>query len=177
MFLLVPAHPGCPGQIPQSRKTVVCVCVILKQNFKSRNISNTKSHYRWLQILVSSIYCTANCWHMIPLFGTTIQSNTNNLDHYIKPKHIWSEYSVQPHFRHKLWMLDSSKHSLEVVPNTLVQQWFSVLGPFDWLIDSSKVMVWKHTQTHRRTPMSGTCRPILTQTMNPIPNNPNQPTK
>jgi len=23
-FLLVPAHPGCPGQIPQSRKTVVC---------------------------------------------------------------------------------------------------------------------------------------------------------
>jgi len=28
MFLLVPAHPGCPGQIPQSRKTVVCVCVL-----------------------------------------------------------------------------------------------------------------------------------------------------
>jgi len=29
MFLLVPAHPGFPGQIPQSRKTVVCVCVWL----------------------------------------------------------------------------------------------------------------------------------------------------
>jgi len=27
MFLLVPAHPGFPGQIPQSRKKVVCVCV------------------------------------------------------------------------------------------------------------------------------------------------------
>ena len=27
MFLLVPAHPGFPGQIPQSRKTVVWVCV------------------------------------------------------------------------------------------------------------------------------------------------------
>jgi len=26
MFLLVPAHPGCPGQFPESRKTVVCVC-------------------------------------------------------------------------------------------------------------------------------------------------------
>jgi len=26
MFLLVLAHPGCPGQIPQSCKTVVCVC-------------------------------------------------------------------------------------------------------------------------------------------------------
>jgi len=32
MFLLVPAHPGFPGQIPQSRKTVVCVCVVLQQN-------------------------------------------------------------------------------------------------------------------------------------------------
>ena len=29
MFLLVPAHPGFPGQIPQSRKTVVCVCLTL----------------------------------------------------------------------------------------------------------------------------------------------------
>ena len=30
MFLLVPALPGFPGQIPQSRKTVVlCVCVFL----------------------------------------------------------------------------------------------------------------------------------------------------
>jgi len=28
MFLLVPAHPGCPGQIPQSRKTVVCLQMI-----------------------------------------------------------------------------------------------------------------------------------------------------
>jgi len=29
MFLLVPAHLGFPGQIPQSRKTVVCcVCVL-----------------------------------------------------------------------------------------------------------------------------------------------------
>jgi len=27
MFLLVPAHPGCPGQNPKSRKTVECVCV------------------------------------------------------------------------------------------------------------------------------------------------------
>jgi len=25
--LLVPAHPGFPGQIPQSRKTVVVLCV------------------------------------------------------------------------------------------------------------------------------------------------------
>jgi len=26
VFLLVPAQPGCPGQNPKSRKTVVCVC-------------------------------------------------------------------------------------------------------------------------------------------------------
>ena len=30
MFLLVLAHPGCPGQNPQSRKTVVCVRVLPK---------------------------------------------------------------------------------------------------------------------------------------------------
>jgi len=27
VVFVVPAHPGFPGQIPQSRKTVVCVCV------------------------------------------------------------------------------------------------------------------------------------------------------
>jgi len=27
MYLLVLAHPGCPGQSPESRKMVVCVCV------------------------------------------------------------------------------------------------------------------------------------------------------
>ena len=31
MFLLVPAHTGCPGQISQSRKTVVCVRVGCEQ--------------------------------------------------------------------------------------------------------------------------------------------------
>jgi len=29
MFLLVLAHPGCPGQNPKSHKTVVCVCVVM----------------------------------------------------------------------------------------------------------------------------------------------------
>jgi len=28
MFLLVPAHPGFPGQIPQSRKTVVVLLLL-----------------------------------------------------------------------------------------------------------------------------------------------------
>jgi len=30
--LLVPAHPGFPGQIPQSRKTVVVVVVVVRAN-------------------------------------------------------------------------------------------------------------------------------------------------
>jgi len=33
MFLLVPAHPGFPGQIPQSRKTVVCVVCVYGINW------------------------------------------------------------------------------------------------------------------------------------------------
>jgi len=36
MFLLVPAHPGFPGQIPQSRKTVVC-CVCVLEQYRSHN--------------------------------------------------------------------------------------------------------------------------------------------
>jgi len=28
MYLLVPAHPGCPRQSPQSRKMVVCKMVV-----------------------------------------------------------------------------------------------------------------------------------------------------
>ena len=28
MYLMVPAHPGCPGQSPQSRKMVVYVCEV-----------------------------------------------------------------------------------------------------------------------------------------------------
>jgi len=38
MFLLVPAHPGCPGQIPQSRKTVVCVCVFPEKNLTTSGL-------------------------------------------------------------------------------------------------------------------------------------------
>jgi len=37
MFLLVPAHPGFPGQIPQSRKTVVCVCVYWCNFYSNRS--------------------------------------------------------------------------------------------------------------------------------------------
>jgi len=35
MFLLVLAHPGFPGQIPQSRKTVVCVQLTRAERHKS----------------------------------------------------------------------------------------------------------------------------------------------
>jgi len=59
MFLLVPAHPGFPGQISQSRKTVVCVCVcfhallhvyyvVYKQEF------NANPGRRWLDSLLQS---------------------------------------------------------------------------------------------------------------------------
>ena len=47
MFLLVPAHPGFPGQIPQSRKTVVCVCVCIiipLVKDKSADITDTNNY-------------------------------------------------------------------------------------------------------------------------------------
>jgi len=61
MFLLVPAHPGFPGQIPQSRKTVVCVCVYqLNLGYLVFQISNCNCYY------------TATTTILRPLdFGTT----------------------------------------------------------------------------------------------------------
>jgi len=52
MSLLVPAHPGCPGQNPESHKTVVCVFVqrdseqVLKDTVDCRDTStnDARSH-------------------------------------------------------------------------------------------------------------------------------------
>jgi len=49
--LLVPAHPGFPGQIPQSRKTVVCVCVICNIHLIFESDSNGQV----------CAYCTGEC--------------------------------------------------------------------------------------------------------------------
>jgi len=47
--LLVPAHPGFPGQIPQSRKTVVlCVCVC---GFEIKTYFTSVSNLRLFMLL------------------------------------------------------------------------------------------------------------------------------
>jgi len=71
MFLLVPAHPGFPGQIPQSRKTVVlccvCVCVCVSA------VVTDLSHILFVGLLaeqsIQKVYCgkTAD-WIRMP-FG------------------------------------------------------------------------------------------------------------
>jgi len=48
--LLVPAHPGFPGQIPQSRKTVVVVvvvCICGGVMFGERLWKKTDRHVNW----------------------------------------------------------------------------------------------------------------------------------
>jgi len=63
MFLLVPAHPGCPGQNPQSRKTVVCVCM---SPFTINWLMTFYQHMNDLQIsrLVGCCYkSSAPCHH------------------------------------------------------------------------------------------------------------------
>jgi len=42
MFLLLLAHPGCPRQNPESRKTAVCVCVCVCARARA-----WKSTMRW----------------------------------------------------------------------------------------------------------------------------------
>jgi len=54
MFLLVLAHPGFPGQIPQSRKTVVCVCVLLLLLLLSLSLLLLLLLYLLLLIMVTS---------------------------------------------------------------------------------------------------------------------------
>jgi len=44
MFLLVPAHLGCPGQNPESCKMVVCMCVCTDSDFINCLISNGKGN-------------------------------------------------------------------------------------------------------------------------------------
>ena len=64
MFLLVPAHPGFPGQIPQSRKTVVCVCVLLQEKFSKRN-SKHKTRNFMMSTLFTWLLMSCNVLAMI----------------------------------------------------------------------------------------------------------------
>jgi len=50
MFLLVPAHPGFPGQIPQSRKTVVCFTPFSKQTAYLQQLQCAGCIHRAVQI-------------------------------------------------------------------------------------------------------------------------------
>jgi len=52
MFLLVPAHAGFPGQIPQSHKTVVCVCVITLSGLANKLRCHVK-----IRLQYQEIYC------------------------------------------------------------------------------------------------------------------------
>ena len=49
MFLLVPAHPGCPGQNVESRKTVLCVYCSSKHLKKTNNVKNETGRKKCLQ--------------------------------------------------------------------------------------------------------------------------------
>ena len=63
MFLLVPAHPGFPGQIPQSRKTVVCcVCVgvILTEQFCSNRTQTSELKMAITVVCISWSYDVSN---------------------------------------------------------------------------------------------------------------------
>jgi len=44
MFLLVPAHPGCPGQNPESHKTAVCVCAGCPSSRSTNSIKALKAN-------------------------------------------------------------------------------------------------------------------------------------
>ena len=62
MFLLVPAHRGFPGQIPQSRKTVVCVCEV------AAALKKMKKHKApGLTGLVAEMIQTTGYWNSVDI--------------------------------------------------------------------------------------------------------------
>jgi len=67
MFLLVPAHPGCPGQNPKSHKTVVCmyVCMYVSDT-KTDVIYFTQIKCYWSKIsfrILAMQYMRSVLWH------------------------------------------------------------------------------------------------------------------
>jgi len=72
MFLLVPAHPGFPGQIPQSRKTVVCVCFTLEWRMIFTYLNR---HYTWtVWMLGLGLYAVILCCVQCPSIRLSITS-------------------------------------------------------------------------------------------------------
>jgi len=109
MFLLVPAHPGCPGQIPQSRKTVVCVCVTMQRYanvvyavvmclFLSVCLSVCLSATHWYCIKMAKLKITQQMPHDSP--GTLVfwrrrfRQNSNGFIPNWDAKCIWGRFTV-----------------------------------------------------------------------------------
>jgi len=71
MFLLVPALLGCPGQIPQSRKTVVCVCL------SDETFYNNHRHRRFHTVYPPIVKILQE-YTVIPLLFTLTSSPTSH---------------------------------------------------------------------------------------------------
>jgi len=61
MFLLVPAHPGCPGQHPKSRKMVVIVFLC----FSLMNLFNIKCLVTVHSMLITDVKCSSSLSHRL----------------------------------------------------------------------------------------------------------------
>jgi len=75
-FLLVPVHPGCPGQIPQSRKTVVCVYHNFVRYFAVLHTGTAVLHIstRWfLLVFRQSRHTAVSCCLQFMILGVKRQ--------------------------------------------------------------------------------------------------------
>jgi len=93
MFLLVPAHPGCPGQNPESRKRLcVCVCVCVYTHIRTANSRSTNWNpapppQKKTKILVRAYSLTSLHNYTIPAEGfTDLFPNPNPNIHRIQRK-------------------------------------------------------------------------------------------
>ena len=80
MFLLVPAHPGCPGQNPQSHKTVVVVVVVLAVVFEFAIAYFSQTYY--------ALYIYANFTVIVIDCSIDASDNSDTLGRLVNDDHI-----------------------------------------------------------------------------------------
>jgi len=89
MFILVPAHPGCPGQNPESCKMVcVCVCVCVafhiskKISFETIVTATNETEREFTTILLTTThqcYVSYTCIYTVIKQTLTVQNSNNQV--------------------------------------------------------------------------------------------------
>jgi len=96
MFLLVPAHLGCPGEISQSRKMVVCVCVcVCVCMCKFHHLLVHKTHQEIQMVNIQMFVCSYGSNSHISLNGDGSKGNVSSVSTSTTPvPNCWRSFFI-----------------------------------------------------------------------------------